>query len=73
MTRVRAGTANTIIFGFSDAQYLHGVTQKAHGLPEKNVALLIRKEQLISCLDDFMAILALTGKLTFLYCDELSC
>lgn len=73
MTRIRTGTANAIIFGFSGAQYLHCVRQKAQGLPEKNVALLIRKEQLITCLDDFMAKLVLTGKLTFLYCDEMWC
>lgn len=73
MTRIRTGTTNAIIFGFSGAQCLLCLRQQAQGLPEKNVALMIRKEQPIMSNDDLMVIFVLTGQLTFLYCDGVLC
>lgn len=68
MTRISTGTANVIIFGFMGAQCLHCIRQKAHGLPDKNVALLIRKEQRIMRNDDLMDMFVLIVQPTFLYC-----
>ena len=58
-----------IIFVFSGAHCLHCVIWKAQDLPDKNVTLLIRKEQQIMSNDDLMVIFVLTGQATFLYCD----
>lgn len=55
------GRKNGIIFGFSTVSYC--LKQQAQGLPEKNVALMIRKEQLITTSnDDLMVIFVLTGR-----------
>lgn len=59
------GQKNATIFGFSTVSYC--LKHQAQGLPEKNVALMIRKEQLIMSNDDLMAMFVLTGQLTFLY------